>query len=394
MKSFDDAVALACELASPLGSESVALHEAPGRVLAMPVLASRDAPTAPVSTMDGYALREAELSANARLRVVGESFPGRGFDGPVGSGECVRIFTGGPVPGGLDRVVMQEVVRRDGDIAAFEQPLGPERYVRAAGSDFRAGEALLAPGQRLTPAALVAAAAADLGRVEVYRCPRVSILATGDELAAPGEASARPGAIPDSASFGVAALAEAWGARVTARHRLIDDRAILEEAAATALRDSDLVVVIGGASVGEKDFAKAMFEPSGLELVFSKVAIKPGKPVWLGRAQGRLVLGLPGNPGSALVTARLFLAPLLAGLGGRDPHEALAWSPMPMAEALAATGDRETFHRARVTPGGARPVENQDSGAQKALATTDLLVRRLPGAPALAPGEAASVLAL
>ena len=391
--SFDQAIALACDLAKPLGSESVALAEAAGRVLATPVLAARDAPMTSVSTMDGYAVRETDLAPGARLRVVGESFPGKGLDTAVEGGACARIFTGGPVPDGLDRVVMQEVVRREGDIAVFEQPPGAERYIRAAGSDFRAGDTLVAAGRRLTPPALLAAAAADLARLEVWRRPRVAILATGDELAAPGEACARPGAIPDSASFGVAALADAWGAQVIARHRLKDDRPTLERAAAEALQEADLVVVIGGASVGEKDFAKAMFEPCGLELAFSKVAIKPGKPVWLGRAQGRLVLGLPGNPGSALVTARLFLAPLLASLGGRQPGDALTWTDLPMAQPLPATGDRETFHRARAAANGAEPVENQDSGAQRALATADLLIRSLPGAPALAVGETASVIA-
>lgn len=393
LKSFDEAIAITLPLARPLASERVPLAEAAGRVLAAPVIAASDAPARPVSTMDGFAVREATLAAlPARLRVAGESFPGRGFDGAVGEGDCVRIFTGGPLPHGFDRVVIQEVVRREGDTAVFDQAPGPERYVRAAGSDFRKGETLLDAGRVLTPLALVAAAAADQADLDVVRRPRVVILATGDELVAPGEAASRPGAIPDSAGFGVAALARAWGADVITHHRFGDDRPMLERAAAEALEGADLVVVIGGASVGEKDFAKAMFEPSGLKLAFSKVAIKPGKPVWLGRARERLVLGLPGNPGSAMVTARLFLAPLLAGLSGRDPAEALAWSALPMAEALQACGDRETFHRARRAPNGALLAENQDSGAQKALASADLLIRQRPNAPAIEPGQAAEAI--
>jgi molybdopterin molybdotransferase len=390
---FDQAIGLALGLAWPLGSESVPVEKASGRVLAAPVIARADAPQTPVSTMDGYAVRETDLAEiPARLKIVGEVFPGTGFDGEVASGACVRIFTGGPLPTDCDRVVIQEIVHREDDEAVFHTAPGPGRNVRAQGSDFRAGETLLDAGLVLGPQAMVAAGAADFARLEVVRRPRVAILATGDELVAPGQAHARPGTIPDSASLGVAALVEAWGGEIVSRLRVPDDRPALEQAAAQALSEADLVVVIGGASVGEKDFAKAMFEPHGLELVFSKVAIKPGKPVWLGLAGERLVLGLPGNPGSALVTARLFLAPLLAGLGGRGADTGLVWTRTPLAAPLIATGDRETFHRARSSPEGAVLIENQDSGAQKALAQADLLIRRRAGAPACAKGETVEAL--
>jgi molybdopterin molybdotransferase len=162
---------------------------------------------------------------------------------------------------------------------------------------------------------------------------------------------------------------------VTAQRRIGDQLAVMEHAAGRALEEADLIVVTGGASVGDRDFAKAMFEPHGLHLIFSKVAIKPGKPVWFGRAKGKLVLGLPGNPTSALVTARLFLGPLLSGLAGRDPAVALAWRHVPLAHAIGPVGDRETFARARLESAEVSIAANQDSGGQRTLADCNLLVR-------------------
>ena len=177
------------------------------------------------------------------------------------------------------------------------------------------------------------------------------------------------------------------------RLRIDDDREELEVAARKALDAADLVIVTGGASVGEKDFAKAMFEAAGLELLFSKVSIKQGKPVWLGRASGKLVLGLPGNPTSALVTARLFLAPLLCGMTGRDPASALRWRNAPLAEALPACGDRETFVRARWAGNAVEPLIDQDSGAQRALAEAELLLRRLPNSHSAKPKDDVELIA-
>ena len=226
-----------------------------------------------------------------------------------------------------------------------------------------------------------------MASVETFRPPQVLVLSTGDELAEPGQARKKSHCIPDSASVGVAALAKAWGATVIGRERLKDDLDVMVPAAQTALDRADLVVVIGSASVGERDFARAMFEPAGLEFVFTKVMMKPGKPVWLGRVEERLVLGLPGNPTSAFVTARLFLAPLVSGLCGRDPAEALAWRTLPLAAPLDATDERETFWRATLGPQGATPLPDQASGAQKALARSQFLIRRRPGAPAANRGE-------
>ncbi|MCL6740685.1 molybdopterin molybdotransferase MoeA [Sphingomonas sp. RB56-2] len=390
---FDQAAAVVGDIAKPLGSESVPIGEAHRRVLAEPVVARVDSPPSDVSAMDGYAVREEDLlRLPAQLRVIGESFAGSGFTGGVSPGSCVRIFTGAPVPPHADRVVIQEIVRREGDFAVIDDNLGTAKHVRGLGSDFRKGAVLVGSGARLGYRQLVAAAGADLAEVKVWRRPNLLILGTGDELATPGSAADTTGAIPESVSFGVAALAEVWGASIRDRLRLPDDLKAMERAAAQALDKADLVVVTGGASVGEKDFAKAMFERQGLELLFSKVAIKPGKPVWLGRAKGKLVMGLPGNPTSALVTARLLLAPLVAGLSGLDPQSALRWRKATLLAPLPACGDRETFVRAREFPDGVEPVSSQDSSAQKMLVDADLLLRRRAGAIAAVDGDIVAAL--
>ena len=320
---FDEALALVAAAAKPLGAETVPLAEAKGRVLAAPVIAMVDSPPADVSAMDGYAVRDADLPG--RLTVAGESFPGGGA-GALAPGQCVRIFTGGPVPDGADRVVIQEDVARDGDVAIFGERRPARAISASAARDFARGRrAARRPARLLDARALVAAAGADLGELEVWRRPRLVILGTGDELAEPGHGARQAGRDPGERVAGRGGAGRGYGRRDRRRagacatiSRRWSRRRPRRSAAA------DLVVVTGGASVGEKDFAKAMFAPSGLELIFSKVAIKPGKPVWLGRVGDKLVMGLPGNPTSAMVTARLLLAPLVAGLGGRRAGPALA----------------------------------------------------------------------
>ncbi len=395
MISFDDAVALVATLARPLANERIGLDQADGRVLAVPVVAQWSSPAVAVSAMDGYAVREADLAGGpVRLPVMGAAYAGHGLDQALARGACVRVFTGAPLPAGTDRVVMQEVVGDEGPVAFFAQAPCGGRHVRAAGCDFRAGDELLAAGLRLTPQRLIAAAAADLSEVEVVSRPRVMILSTGDELHEPGHGTGVGGSIPESVSFGLAALVRAWGGEVAGRRRLGDQLPLLQAAAGAALEAADLVVVTGGASVGQRDYAKAMFAPFGLDCVFAKVAIKPGKPVWLGRAGGKLVVGLPGNPTAALVTARLLLAPLIAGLGGRDPRTALAWRAARLAVGLEACGDRETFVRARNVATGVSFLADQDSSSQKTLALADLLIRRRPGDGAAAVGDGVEVLDL
>ena len=310
--------------------------------------------------------------------------------------EAVMEITG-TAHNGEDTLCLLEEQAADVVVLDISMPPGMDgietaRHIRERGSDFVQGEELLSVGRSLDPRAIVAAAGADVAELEVYRRPRLHILSTGDELAEPGTARERTDAIPESISFGVASLAMQWGAECTGRTRVRDDLPRMQDLARAAIEDADLVVVTGGASVGEKDFAKAMFEPLGLELLFSKVSIKPGKPVWFGRVRGKLIMGLPGNPTSALVTARLLLAPLLAGLTGQSIERGLRWRRLPLAAPLGACGQRETFHRARLSDGAAEILSFQDSSAQKALAQADLLARQRSNSPAIVAGTDVEVL--
>ncbi|QKG71168.1 molybdopterin molybdotransferase MoeA [Erythrobacter mangrovi] len=393
MPSFDEAIALLAEAVQPLGRETVTLSDAGGRFLAAPLHARTDAPRHTVSAMDGYAVVKATTEAGHWLDVIGESRAGGPYAGTVASGQAVRIFTGASLPAGADYVIVQEHAVREGQRVQFTPGFGPGDNLRLAGSDFRAGQVLVPAGTRLTPRGMVAAAAADLAHVEVSLTPSVAIIATGDELAAPGSSFDQPNTLPESGSFGVAALAECAGATVVARCTGPDDMGELEALAAQALADADCVVVIGGASVGDHDLAKPMFAAHGLELVFSRLDIRPGRPVWLGRAQGKWVLGLPGNPTSAMVTARLFLRPLLAGLQDGSVDAELVSTAMPLAAAIPEAGARETFIRASAGPDGLVPVGNQESGAQSPLLAADWLIRRAAGAPACEAGELVQALA-
>lgn len=393
MITFDDAFSAVCLMAGGLSQETVSLEDAHGRVLAEPIVAKVNSPPADVSAMDGYALRDADLAAlPARLPVRGKVFAGAGLVGHLDPGSAVRIFTGARIPPGADRVIMQENVRTDGDCVVIEGEPGAARHIRTRASDFVAGTVLLESGTRLGYRQMVAAAGADLAKLTVWRQPRVIILGTGDELARPGTASHSPGSIPESVSYGIAALVADWGGNVLEKRRLPDDLRAMKKAAAEVLAHADLIVVTGGASVGEKDFAKTMFEDENLEIVFAKVAIKPGKPVWLGRAKNRLVMGLPGNPTSALVTGRLLLAPLVSGLSGMDPRSALQWRKERLATPIPGCGNRETFVRARNASGFVDPALHQDSSSQRTLADSDLLIRQPVGAPARNAGEEVCVL--
>ncbi|MFO1015125.1 MAG: molybdopterin molybdotransferase MoeA [Caulobacteraceae bacterium] len=386
MICLDEAERLIRAAARPLGVETVALKDARNRTLAVSLVATRCAPETAVSAMDGYAVRTADLDQGA-LRVVGESRAGGGYGGDLPPGGAVRIFTGAPAPRGADRVIMQEDARvRDG-LVTLVSPCTTKTHIRPPGSDFATGDVLAPAGLRLTPQALVAAAAANRAAVEVWRRPRVAILSTGDELAAPGEAA--PGQIPESVSLGAAAIVEQWGGSVVRCARLPDKLPLLQDAARKAA-DEDLIVVTGGASVGDYDFARQMF--SDLEIIIPKVAIRPGKPVWMGRSGSAVILGLPGNPTAAMVTARLLLAPLVAGLSGRSPCEALKWRSDVLAVSLPSNGERETFLLGRAAPKGVEVLTRQDSSGQKALAMTSLLVRRPPGAAPAEPGQTIDVL--
>ena len=395
MISFNQAIEIIRAAARLLGSETVAIERAAWRVLASPVIGAIDSPRADVSAMDGYAVRSADLTEfPARLTIVGESFPAAGWQETLEPGSCIRIFTGAPIPRGADRIVIQEQVQRENRVAIIEADPGPATWVRPRGRDFRAGDTILSAGRLLDPAALVAAAGADCAFLDVAMRPRLALLSNGDELVPPGRARHSALAVPDSVSVGLGALADKWGATVSGCARVGDELAALTAAAREMAQAADVVIVTGGASVGERDLAKAMFEPLGLELLFSRLAIRPGKPAWFGRIGERLVLGLPGNPTSALVTARLLLAPLLSMMQDRPAEAALGWEPARLVSPLPACDARETFHRARLCAGAVSLLGFQESHAQKALADADVLVRQPANSLPMPAGEIVDVLEL
>ena len=388
---FDAAQAILAALGQPLGTERVPLAKAGRRVLAEPVCAAMDIPSRDLAAMDGFAVRETDLAAGLRrFAVTGAAYPGAPFDGTVGQGEAVRIMTGAPMPVGADRVLMRELVTAADSTVTLDSPVPAKPHVRTRGSDTAAGTVVLPAGRLLDPRALVVAAAADAASLTVWRTPRVRVIATGDELVPAGEAQAS-GGVPDSLSEAVMLMARQWGAKPLGAVQVRDDPALLTAAAEAALADSDALVLCGGASRGDRDFAKAALVPLGLELVFADVAIKPGKPVWLGRVGTRLVLGLPGNPTAAMTVARLFLAPLLTALGGRGVAPALRWESAPLVEDVTA-GDREAFLCAERLDEGVRVLARQSASAQCMLALADTLVRLPDGAGTLSAGASVETL--
>jgi molybdopterin molybdotransferase len=307
----------------------------------------------------------------------------------------VRIATGGVVPEGADRVAIQEIVERDGERVRIVETPGPARYVRPAGCDFAAGQVLARAGELLTAARLGLAAAANRDTLAVRRPPRVLILASGDELREPGSVLA-PGVIVNSAAYALAELVAAWGGMPIRRPILSDDRARCAAQLGEAGLDADIVLPLGGASVGERDVLRPVLEDLGARMVFERIAVQPGKPCWHARfPDGRLVLGLPGNPASAFVCAHLLLKPLMLALLGRTETDQLVGAAL--THAMPPGADREVYWRARLAADAAgrllvTPDERQDSSLQTPLATANALIRRLPNAPAAAAGELAEVL--
>ena len=385
--------ARACMLAeiSALPTERVSIANAIGRVLAEDITAVRDQPPFAASAMDGWAVRSAD--APGRLRIVGESAAGQGFDGAVGAGEAVRIFTGAAVPAGCDAIVIQEDATRDGD-TVIVPAVTAGHHLRPAGGDFTKGAALLAAGMRIDPWRLSLAAAAGRAELSVARRPRVALFSTGEEIV---EAPAVPGPfqIYDSGSRALEALVSAWGGDVHRAKPVRDDL----ETTIQALRDAegDLVVTVGGASVGDHDLVRAAAEALGLDLKVASVNVRPGKPTFFGvLGDGRRLLGLPGNPASALVCAELFLQPILAAYQGAATAPRMIAAKL--AQPLPANGPREHWMRAQLTyEGGSiavRPYRDQDSSLVSVFAASDALLCRPAGAAAAAEGEPVEVLPL
>ncbi len=388
MLALDEARARILGALSPTPAETVALPEAWGRVLARPVLARLTQPPADVSAMDGYALRAAEARPGARLRVIGAAPAGRPFGTALGPGEAVRIFTGGVVPDGADAILIQEDAEEAGGLVTPREAPAQGRWIRRRGLDFAAGDTLLPEGRRLSARDIGLAAAANHPWLTVRRRPRIGILATGDEIALPGE-PIPAGGIVSSNAHALAAMVRAAGAEPINLPIAPDDRDAIAAAAAAA-HAADMLVTTGGASVGEHDLVQAALGPQGFALDFWKIAMRPGKPLIWGRLGRTPVLGLPGNPVSALVCAVQFLLPAIWVLSGLPPA-APPTQPVRAGAPLPANDRR--FDHLRASLGTDRdsrfvatPFPVQDSSMMATLARAEALILRPPFAPALAEG--------
>jgi molybdopterin molybdotransferase len=382
---------------APVGTEQVSLADAAGRTLAADAVARLTQPPNAVSAMDGYAVRAADVGkVPVTLKVIGTAPAGRPFTGTVGAGQSVRIFTGAPLPDGADTIVIQEDTAAKGGNVIIEQaaPLG--HYVRKAGLDFKAGDALLHAGRVLSPRDVGLCAAMNVPWLTVRRKPRVAILATGDEIVQPGEAIG-PGQIVSSNSWALAAFVTANGGEAINIGIAPDEKATLKTMAESA-RGADLLVTTGGASVGDHDLVQSALGEIGLSLDFWKIAMRPGKPLMFGKLGTTPLLGLPGNPVSSMVCSLLFLAPMLARFLGRAETE-----PQRIAAHLGgdlkANDQREDYLRAALErrPDGAvvvTPFRAQDSSMMATLAKADGLIVRAPHAPALKAGDPVEVIPL
>jgi molybdopterin molybdotransferase len=396
MLSVAEALARVTADLQPLPSEEVALAEACGRVLAADLTARLTQPPFPASAMDGYAVRAVDLrSLPADLALIGEAAAGHPFAQPIGAGQAVRIFTGAPVPEGADLVVIQENTDRD-DARVRVRELSTENFIRPAGGDFRQGDVLLRAGKRLSPRDLLLAAQMNYAALPVRRRPVVAILASGEELVAPGETPG-PGQIVSSIPAALAPFIERAGGRPVA---LGIARDTLESLAACLGRadEADIVITIGGASVGDHDLVHDALQAAGFDIGFHNVAMRPGKPLMYGRQGMRRVLGVPGNPVSAMLCCAIFLRPMIACLLGAEGEENLPRKAR-LTASLEANGPRQHYMRARLVGGASglpdvAPLPTQDSSLVSILASADCLILRPPRAPAAAPGDAVDVISL
>jgi molybdopterin molybdotransferase len=380
----------------PVPAEIVALANAWGRVTAVPVTARLTQPPADVSAMDGYALRATDGTLGAALRVIGSAPAGHPFAGSVGPGEAVRLFTGSVVPQGADAILLQEDATAAGTEVRVNEAVTSGRHIRRAGQDFAAGDVVVPAERRLTARDIGLAAAANHPWLTLHRRPRVAVLATGDEIAMPGE-PIPPGGIVSSNSHALAALVRAAGGEPVVLPVAADTREAVA-AVADAVHGMDMLVTTGGASVGDHDLVIEGLKTRGLQLDFWQIAMRPGKPLLFGRLGAVPVLGLPGNPVSAMVCAILFLLPALSRLSG------LPAAPPPTVQAIAGASLRANDHRAdhlrstvstdsrgRVV---ATPFTVQDSAMLRRLASADALILRAPNAPALPEGSEITVIRL
>jgi molybdopterin molybdotransferase len=401
MISVEEARARIVAALSPVAAETVALSDAFGRVLAADAVARRTQPPFAVSAMDGWAVRHADLAAiPARLAEIGAAPAGKAFPGQVGPGQAVRIFTGGPLPAGADTVVIQEDAAADGTRITINQPTKKGAYVRPTGLDFRAGDVGLRAGRRLHARDIALAAAMNLPWLVVRRRPRIAILATGDELVRPGEPIG-PDQIVSSNALALAAVVRAAGGEPIDLGIAPDEPGALAGMAAAA-RGCDLLVTLGGASVGDADLVHKILGTQGRDIDFWRIAMRPGKPLMFGQVKltdGAAVrlLGLPGNPVSALVCAMIFVNPAIAALLDL-PIEDEPLIAARLGTALPANDRRQDYLRSQLQRDGdgwiATPFPVQDSSMLAPLAAADCLVLRAPHAPAAKAGDTVGVIRL
>ena len=395
--NLDQARALLLADLPPLGVEGVSLDEALGRTLAVSVVASHTQPAEPRATMDGIAVPDAGPVAGTRWRLIGEIPAGVKMTAPLRPGDAVQIATGAVVPEGAIRVLPREIVQFSESEVTLTSDAGPARFVRQSGADFKKGDCLLDRGVRIGPAELGLIAAANCAAVHVYCKPRVAVCSAGDELIAPGSAL-HEGQSVDSATHALAALIRLWGGLPHASFLLPDDLPSIVSALSTAAEQNDIVLCIGGASVGARDLMRPAANAIGAQLLFGGIAVQPGKPCWHARGKGGgLILGLPGNPSSAFVCAHLLLLPLMEKLMERPSVRPLC--PAYLTTSLSANGEREQYLRATATLDGegrllVTPLADQDSGLQANLARAQVLIRRPPDARSLDRGAKVEVLKL
>lgn len=397
----DEALRLLLADKMPSGHEQVALHEAGDRVLATSIFASFNQPPFDASAMDGYAIRFADAEQlPVTLKVIGESAAGKGFDGTVRSGEAVRIFTGAPMPAGADTIVIQEDTQQEGNLVTLLRDVDKNRHIRFSGLDFKNGECLLQTGHLLDPASLSLAAASGHAQLQVYKRPKTAILATGNELVPAGIVPAAD-QIVSSNSYGVAEIVRRNGGTADDLGIVPDDLALIEQSIRNvAASDADILITLGGASVGDHDLVHKALTNCGVELGFYKIAMRPGKPLMFGQLEREgkaplLVLGLPGNPVSSLVCSYVFLAPLVARLAGKAATTYIAGARL--AQDMAANGNRRDYARAALTRNSdgellAKPLPVQDSSMLTVITRADALLIREPFAEAAKAGDRCQIL--
>lgn len=395
MISVEEATRRILAAVSPLPGERVMLSDAFGRVLAEDVISRRTQPPHDVSAMDGYAVRAADVAeVPCTLKIVGRIQAGGLPDRAVGPGEAVRLFTGAPMPPGADAVVIQEDADAEGTNLRVRESVQSARHVRKAGLDFRAGAVGLKAGRVLTSRDIGLAAAMNVPWLSVRQRPRIALLATGDEIALPGD-PVGPGQIVSSSGPALAAFVQSCGG-IPVNLGVAGDTIEALSSLASAGRDADVLVTMGGASVGEHDLVQEAFLAEGMELDFWKIAMRPGKPLMFGRLGKTLVLGLPGNPVSSLVCALLFLRPAIAGLLGIAAPDTLR-AKARLGVALPPNGEREDYMRAELRRNEghlpqAMPFSVQDSSMLSSLCRSDCLIVRRPHAPAAKEGEVVDVM--